>query len=433
MSVATDPLAAGGASPTSPSQRRPARRRSRWLWVAYAFAAVVTLAVVAEVTDNEGLTAAGTSGAALRLAMPIALAGLGGLWSERSGVVNIGLEGMMILGTWFGAFGGLEFGPWWGVVLGVVGGALGGALHAIATVGFGVDHIVSGVSINLLGLGVARYLNTIKYGETGITQSPRVSGDVGQFDTPFLAGGPILGWDTPDLFGWVQRKEWAVVSDVFSVARGLTAGISLVILLGIALFPLTWWVLWRTPFGLRLRSCGEDPWAAETLGVAVNRMKAIAVIVSGALAGLGGAVLVLVFAGSYQENQTGGRGFIGLAAMIFGNWRPGGLAVGAGLFGFTDALQARDPAAVHALLLFVAIVLAALGVESLIARAVRAGVLSLIGGALFYVWWATTDEIPREFVTISPYIITLLVLVLASQRLRMPAADGIVYRKGEAR
>src|SRR3546814_5359840 len=109
---------------------------------------------------------------------------------------------MLILGTWFGAYGGVEYGPWWGVVFGVVGGALGGLVHAVATVGFGVDHIVSGVAINLLGPGVARYLNIVVFDDrTGDTQSPSVSGAVGQPELPFLPGRPILGWDTAAVLG----------------------------------------------------------------------------------------------------------------------------------------------------------------------------------------------------------------------------------------
>src|SRR3546814_12778354 len=135
--------------------------------------------------------------------------------------------------------------------------------------------------------------------------------------------------------------------------------------MGRALYQLTGVVLCRTWFGLRLRACGEDPIAAESLGVNVYRLKTIAVTISGALAGLGGAVLVLVFASIYREGQTAGRGFIGLAAMIFGNWRPGGLALGAGLFGYTAAVQLRDEAAAHSLTLFVAAPLAVLGVWSL--------------------------------------------------------------------
>ncbi|MFP5255844.1 MAG: ABC transporter permease, partial [Acidimicrobiia bacterium] len=353
--------------------------------------------------------------------------------AERSGVVNIGLEGMLILGTWFGAYGGVEYGPWWGVALGIAGGATGGLLHAIATVRFGVDHIVSGVAINLLGAGVARYLNIITFDDrTGATQSPRIGGTVGQLDVPFLAGGDLFGWRSPSLAGWLDRQDWPVVSDVGAVVYGLTHNITFDVLLGVAMFPLTWWLLWRTPFGLRLRSCGEDPVAAESLGINVYRLKTVAVVVSGAMAGLGGAILVL-FASIYREGQTAGRGFIGLAAMIFGNWRPGGLALGAGLFGFTDALQLRNEAAVHAMLLFVAVLLAALGIRALLRGKAIPGAVIVAFGAGFLAWWLLTDEYPTQWVPFTPHITTLLVLAFASQRLRMPAADGVVYRRGEGR
>ena len=414
-----------------PSTRR---RRPAWLTLGvYALLAFITLSVVAEIADAPALTGSGTWGAALRVGIPIALAGLGGLWAERAGVVNIGLEGMLILGTWFGAYGGVEYGPWWGVALGIAGGAAGGLLHAIATVRFGVDHIVSGVAINLLGAGVARYLNIVTFDDrTGATQSPRIGGSVGQLDVPFLAGGDLLGWRSPSLFGWLDRQDWPIVSDLGAVVYGLTNNITFDVLLGVAMFPLTWWILWRTPFGLRLRSCGEDPVAAESLGVNVYRLKTIAVVVSGAMAGLGGAILVL-FASIYREGQTAGRGFIGLAAMIFGNWRPGGLAMGAGLFGFTDALQLRNEAAVHAMLLFVAVLLAALGVRALVKGKAIPGTVMLVFGAGFLAWWLLTDEYPTQWVPFTPHITTLLVLAFASQRLRMPAADGLVYRRGEGR
>lgn len=409
-------------------------RRPAWMTFAvYAGLAFITLSIVAEVADAPALTGAGTWGAALRVGIPIALAGLGGLWAERAGVVNIGLEGMLVLGTWFGAYGGVEHGPWWGVALGIAGGALGGLLHAIATVRFGVDHIVSGVAINLLGVGVARYLNIITFDDrTGATQSPRISGNVGQLDVPFLAGGDLFGWKSPSIAGWLDAKDWPIVSDLGAVVYGLTNSITLDVLIGVLTFPVTWWLLWRTPFGLRLRSCGEDPVAAESLGVNVYRMKTIAVVVSGALAGLGGAILVL-FASIYREGQTAGRGFIGLAAMIFGNWRPGGLAMGAGLFGFTDALQLRNEAAVHAMLLFVAALLAALGVRALVRSRLVPGAVMLTFAAGFLAWWLMTDEYPKQWVPFTPHITTLLVLAFASQRLRMPAADGVVYRRGEGR
>ncbi len=154
-------------------------------------------------------------------------------------------------------------------------------------------------------------------------------------------------------------------------------------------------------------------------------------LISGALAGLAGAFLVN-FTGIYREGQTGGRGYIGLAAMIFGNWRPGGLAAGAALFGYTDAVQSRQGStSVHALLLVVAIgLLLVAGVPALPAPADAAASSPLVAAALVFVWYATTTTLPGELVTYTPQIITLLVLALASQRLRMPAADGLPWRKG---
>ena len=416
--------------------RPTARRRvSAARLMVYGSLGFLALSLVAEGTDNPTLTQSGTFGAALRLAMPILLAGLGGLWSERAGVVNIGLEGMLILGTWFGAYGGVEHGPWWGLLLGVLGGALGALLHAIATVWFGVDHIVSGVALNLLGPGVARYLNVIAFDDvTGATQSPRVQAGGGRLDVPFLAGGDLFGWRSPDVLGWFERRDWLVVSDAAGMFGGVTRGVSLMVLVGVALVPLTWWILWRTAFGLRLRAVGEDPAAAESLGVDVYRMKTIAVVVSGALAGLGGALLSIVNSEIYREGQTAGRGFIGLAAMIFGNWRPGGLAMGAGLFGFVDAARLRgDEDAVHSLLLLAVVVLVAIaGLLYLRRRPGTATTCAAIAAGLF-AWWALTDEYPTEFVPFTPHLTTLLVVAFASQRLRMPAADGLVYRRGQGR
>jgi len=366
----------------------------------------------------------------LRLGVPIALAALGGLWAERCGVVNIGLEGMMILGTWFGAYGGVEFGPWWGVILGIVGGALGGLIHAIATVRFGVDHVVSGVAINILGAGAARYLSVTFFTPMqggGANQSPRVSGGIPDIDLPFLAGG----FDTPDILGRIARWRWFVVSDVAAVLRAFTGNLSVLTILTFVLFGLTIWVLWHTPFGLRLRSAGEHPWGAESLGVNVLRMKYIGVVVSGAFAGLAGAFLVLEAAGIYREGQTGGRGFIGLAALVFGNWRPVGVAAGAALFGFADALQLRSSQAVHALLLFVALVCLVGFVAAVLRRKALQAVLLALAGVAFLVWYLASDVVPSQFVFFTPHLTTLLVLAFATQRLRPPAADGIPYRKGD--
>jgi simple sugar transport system permease protein len=207
---------------------------------------------------------------------------------------------------------------------------------------------------------------------------------------------------------------------------------SILTIIALLLFVGTWWVLWRSAFGLRLRSVGESPVAAESLGVNVLRYKFLAVLVSGGLAGLGGGFLALVAANIYRDGQTGGRGYIGLAAMIFGNWRPGGLLAGAGLFGYTDAVQLRGGATVHAFLLLFAVLLVVIGVWQLVRnhRTVQ-GVLALVVGVLVAWWYFAVDAVPAELTGTTPYVTTLLVLAFASQRLRMPAADGQVYRRGE--
>ena len=202
-----------------------AGRRTRIVVIALAAILVMTIAEL--ITGTSDLTSRSTASAALRLAIPILLAGLGGLYSERSGVVNIGLEGMMIAGTWFAAWGSWMFGPWEGVVLGIAGGAVFGLLHALATVTFNVDHIVSGVAINILALGAMRFLSSIVYSpETGgsVIQSPPVDG-VANIDLPFLAGGSLFGWNSPDFFGWLENLDVFFLSDVAGVVRGFTGGI----------------------------------------------------------------------------------------------------------------------------------------------------------------------------------------------------------------
>jgi general nucleoside transport system permease protein len=396
---------------------------------------VLLLSIVRFVADAGELTSAGTSGAALRLAVPIGLAALGGLYAERCGVINIGLEGMMILGTWFGAWGAWQFGAWQGVLIGLLGGAAGGLLHALATVTFGVDHIISGVAINILGAGVARYLSVITYDAStggGATQSPTITNRISTVDFPFLSGGEIAGWTSPDLLGWFDRQNWFFVSDLTGLLGGFTSNISLLTLVALSLFPLTWWVLWRTRFGLRLRSVGENPTAAESLGIRVYRMKYAGLVISGGMAGLAGAFLSLVASNIYREGQTGGRGFIGLAAMIFGNWNPFGAMAGAGLFGFADAVQLRSNQAIHALLLFVALLAFVFTIRAAIQRRVQAAVLIGATAVAFLAWYLVSEEVPRQFVNYAPHIVTLLVLAFATQRLRPPAAVGKTYRKGEA-
>jgi simple sugar transport system permease protein len=167
--------------------------------------------------------------------------------------------------------------------------------------------------------------------------------------------------------------------------------------------------------------------------VAVLRYKFVAVLISGALAGLAGGFLAMVASSNYRDGQTGGRGYIGLAAMIFGNWRPGGLLAGSGLFGYTQTLGLRQGGtSVHALLLAVAVLAIGLAGYQLWRKQVRLAVGILVAAAALITVYAAIDVVPGDFVNITPYVVTLLVLAFASQRLRMPAADGQVYRRGSA-
>jgi ABC-type uncharacterized transport system permease subunit len=413
-------LTSAPAAPAAPAPR--GRRFSLPILLLAIAGGIVVLAAVRAYTGADDLTSSGAVRAALQSAVPIGLAGLGGLWAERAGVVNIGLEGQMILGTWFGAWAGYHWGPWVGVLAAIVGGGLGGLLHALATVTFGVDHIVSGVAITILATGLGRYLSQLAFRNLpggGVTQSPSVP--------------ELPRWSVPGInsLNGLESKHWFLLSDLAGILRGALTQVSALTVVAVLLVPFTIWVLWRTGFGLRLRSCGENPQAAESLGVNVYRYKYYGVVASGALAGLGGAFLSMVASSIYREGQTGGRGFIGLAAMIFGNWRPGGLASGALLFGYTDALQLRGGSrSVHALLLFLALMLLAVGVWQLARRHTVTGAIGVGLAVLVAVWYFATDSIPAEFVQAAPHITTLVVLALASQRLRMPAADGQRYRRG---
>ncbi|MCA1222605.1 ABC transporter permease [Streptomyces sp. 8L] len=391
-------------------------------------AALVLVSLVRIVTGSEQLDSEGQIAAALGLAVPIGMAGLAGLWSERAGVVNIGLEGMMILGTFGAGWIGWQTSPWLGLLAGVAFGVLGGLLHAVVTVTFGVDHIVSGVAITLLAQGVTQYLAKLFFNHGDALnkggnpkQSPPVD-SLPQFTVPGVSDG----------LGSLANHHWFLISDLAGIVGGVFTNLSILTILAAALFALTWLVLWRTSFGLRLRSVGENPVAAESLGVNVYSYKYIGVAISGGLAGFGGAFLAMVSSHFYLEGQTGGRGYIGLAAMIFGNWRPGGLAMGAGLFGFSDALQLRNGGdTVHALLLLLVVLLVLLGVWKAYKKATVQAIVSGAMAALILVWYLLTDSVPDDFVGATPYVVTLLVLSLSAQRLRMPKADGLRYRKGQ--
>ncbi|MCW2763726.1 MAG: transporter permease [Marmoricola sp.] len=396
--------------------------RANWLFISLGAIALVSLVRI--VTDTNDLTSPGTIRAAIIATCPILMAGLGGLWAERAGVVNIGLEGQMILGTWGAAFFTYHYGPWVGIAGAALLGLIGGLLHAIATVTFGVDHIVSGVAINLIGAGAATYLAEAIFPD-------------------YEGGGPrqLNGLEAPaqitipgvsDLANTIADKHWFFVSDVASFVQALTTNISTLSLFVFALVIVSAVVLWRTSFGLRLRSCGENPQSAETLGVNVYLYKYVAVLISGALAGIGGGFLALVSSSGFSTGQTGGRGYIGLAAMIFGNWRPGGLLAGALTFGYTDSLRLRDTQSVHALLLLVGIALLAFAAYRAYRGQITGAAVVAVAGAAVLAWFLLTDTVPREFTVMTPYVTTLFVLALGSQRLRMPAADGRPYRRGSA-
>ncbi len=399
-------------------------RRSRGVrFGLYLAGGFVVLCLVRVITGADELTSSGTLAVTLTASMPIAMAGLGGLWSERAGVVNIGLEGMMIMGTLGAGYFGFHYGVIAGIVGAVLLGVAGAGLHALATVIFGVDHIVSGVAINIIALGVSGFLAELWFSELeggGPTQSPPLP-------TPFEINIDVISGPANTLEG----KHWFLISDLASVVEMFTKNLSSLVVFALLLLFVTYYLLWRTQFGLRLRSCGEAPAAAESLGINVYRYKIIAVLISGGLAGLGGALLSMVSSSGFQVGQTNNRGYIGLAAMIFGNWRPTGLFMGSSLFGYTQALPFRQgTVSVHALLLLVALLLVAIGVVQLLRKRRVQAIGAFVFGVAFLAWFLLTDTVPREFTTMAPYVTTLLVLALASQRLRMPAADGQIYRKG---
>ncbi|MGB9813326.1 MAG: ABC transporter permease [Thermovenabulum sp.] len=282
----------------------------------------------------------------LRMAVPILLTAIGAVYTERAGVVNIGLEGMMIVGSFWGALGSYYFGPYMGFLIAMAAGAVLALIHAIATVTFRVDQIVSGVALNILAYGSSRFLSQAFFKMA--TTTPHVNG-------LFKIKLPFLGDTSP------------------------------IIILALVLVPLAGFILEKTVFGLRLRSVGENPLAADTLGINVFKMKYAGVIISGVLAGLSGAYLALEHTGMYVEGMTQGKGFIALAAMIFGNWTPQGALWASLLFGFAESLSFR-----------------------------------VVQNAI----------IPYQFIKMIPYVLTLAVLAGVVRKSTPPAADGVPYERG---
>jgi simple sugar transport system permease protein len=294
--------------------------------------------------------------AMLRFGTPLTFAALGGILSERSGVINIGLEGMMLVGAFFGIFGADLTGSWLlGAIIGMAAGAAMGLVHAVLSISLRADQVVGGTAINLLAWGITGYVFVAHYGTRGTPSDvPRVP----EVSLPGIKEIPLVG----DAIGEASLLTW----------------------LALLLVPLLALYLFRTPGGLRLRSVGEKPRAADSVGVPVLRTRYLAVVSSGALAALGGVYLSIALVGSFNEMMTDGRGFIALAAVIFGNWRPGGALAGALLFGFSSAVAQRLP--------------------------------------------AFSDSLAVLFQAL-PYVVTLVVVAGVIGRSRPPAAIGVPYVK----
>lgn len=250
-------------------------------------------------------------------AAPLIFTAIGGVFSERSGVINIGLEGLMVMGAFVGIVFNLfyvdTFGawtPWVSILAAMLVSAIFSLMHAVASISFRADQVVSGVAINLLGIAIALFSVKMIYGKG---QTDFIQEKIPRFNIPFLQDIPVIG---PMFFKSVYGSS----------------------ILAVAVAILAWFIIFKTPFGLRLRSVGEHPMAADTMGIKVKRIRYIAVIISGGLAGMGGAVYAQTMTNDFGHATINGQGFMALAAMIFGKWHPIG-AMGAALFfGFAQAL-----------------------------------------------------------------------------------------------
>jgi simple sugar transport system permease protein len=298
----------------------------------------------------------------LRLATPLLLAAIGGLYSERSGVVNIALEGLMLAGAFTGAAITYYAGsPWIGLAAAMLAGALVAFVIAVACIRFKANQVVTGTGINIMFLGLPAVLSGALFLSSG--------------STPQIPKDQLL----PELSRLLPASapHWRVLADV-----------SVVSVLALAVVFVTRYVLYRTPFGLRLRAVGENPEAAEAAGVDVERVRYVAVVLSGVLAAIGGAYLSIGQSSLFTRNMTAGRGFIALAALIFGKWRPVPTMFACLLFGFADALTIQ-----------------------------MQGVAKLPSG----------EDIPVQFIQAIPYVVTMVVLAGFIGHSRAPRALGIPY------
>lgn len=300
-------------------------------------------------------------------AAPLIFTAIGGVFSERSGVINIGLEGLMIMGAFIGIIFNLFFAdtfgawtPWLSLLVAMLVSALFATLHAVASISFRADQVVSGVAINMLGLAIALFSVKMIFGKG---QTDFIQQKIPRFNVPFLEDIPIIG---PMFFKLVYGSS----------------------IIAIAVAFIAWFVIYKTPFGLRLRSVGEHPMAADTMGIKVTRIRYIAVIISGGLAGIGGAVYSQTITNDFGHATINGQGFMALAAMIFGKWHPLG-AMGAALFfGFAQAL------------------------------AISSSSISFLA------------DIPAVYFHIFPYVLTILALAGFLGKANAPKALGKPYVKG---
>ncbi|MBA3909137.1 MAG: ABC transporter permease [Rhodobacter sp.] len=318
--------------------------------------ALVVLAFLVWATAGNAFSLTGMLQATMVRAVPIALGGLAGVMCERAGVVNIAIEGMLLAGAFTGALVGSVIGGWGGLLSAVVIGGLFGFILAALVVTYRMDQIIAGVVINLFVLGLTSYVSSQVFSQyRGLNNAPVFR----SWKVPLLGDIPVIG---PMLFNQ-----------------------NLFVYGALALVALATYYLFHTRSGLRARAVGEHPRAADTLGINVYRIRYLHVTMGGMVAGFGGAWFTLGSVGRFDEDMTGGRGFIGLAAMIFGRWHPVGALGAALVFGFADSLQQK---------------------------------LALLG-----------TGVPSEFLAMSPYIATIIVVAGLVGRARPPAADGKAYVK----
>ncbi|MGX7199511.1 ABC transporter permease [Enterococcus nangangensis] len=305
---------------------------------------------------------------ALVYSTPLVFTALGGTFSERSGVVNVGLEGIMVMGafsavvfnlSFYDAFGKLT--PWLGILVGGVVGVLFSLIHAVATINLRADHIISGTVINLMAPALGVFLVKAIYNKG---QTDNIKGNLGYFTVPGLEKIPVIG---PILFKNTYLPAY----------------------LAIVVAVLAWFIIFKTRFGLRLRAVGENPQAADTLGINVYAMKYSGVLISGLLGGFGGAVFAQTISGNFSVGTIVGQGFISMAAMIFGKWNPLGAMGGAFFFGFAQSL-------------------------------------SIIGAQL-----PVISSVPSVYLQIAPYLLTIIVLVLFLGKASGPKANGVNYIKSK--